>query len=54
MDLKKCIVFTINKTLVFIDSMQLVYSSLNALVKNLSDHLLSSYHKKFGSNCLKQ
>ena len=30
--------FTINRNLVFIDSMQFMNSSLNLLVKNLSDH----------------
>ena len=36
--LKKCIAFTINNKLVFIDSMQLMNSSLDALVTNLSDN----------------
>ena len=35
--LEKYMAFTINKTLVFIDSIQFMNSSLNALVKNLSD-----------------
>ena len=30
--------FTINNNLVFVDSMQFMKSSLNGLVKNLSDH----------------
>ena len=36
--LEKYMAFTINKNLVFIDSMQLMNSSLDALVKNLSDN----------------
>ena len=36
--LQKCMAFTINSNLVFIDSMQSVNSSLDALVKNLSDN----------------
>ena len=35
--LEKCMAFTINKNLVFIDSMQFMNSSLDALVKNLSE-----------------
>ena len=34
---EKCMAFTINKNLVFIDSMQFMNSSLDALVKNLSE-----------------
>ena len=33
--LEKCMAFTINKNLVFIDSMQFMNSSQNTLVKNL-------------------
>ena len=36
--LEKYMAFTINKNLVFIDSMQFMNSSLDALVKNLSDN----------------
>ena len=36
--LKKCIAFTMNNNLVFIDSMQLMNSSLDPLVTNLSDN----------------
>ena len=36
--LEKYIAFTINRNLVFIDSMQFMNSSLDSLVKNLSDH----------------
>ena len=35
--LEKYMVFTINKNLVFIDSMQFMNSSLDELVKNFSD-----------------
>ena len=36
--LEKCMTFTINKNLVFIDSMQFLNSSLYPLVNNLSDN----------------
>ena len=36
--LEKCMVFTINKNLFFIDSMQFINSRLDALVNNLSDN----------------
>ena len=36
--LEKCMAFTINNNLVFIDSMQFMNSSLDTLVKNLSDN----------------
>ena len=36
--LEKYLTFTINKNVVFIDSMQFINSSLDALVKNLSDN----------------
>ena len=36
--LEKYTAFTINNNLVFIDSMQFMHSSLDALVKNLSDN----------------
>ena len=36
--LEKYIAFTINKSLVFIDSMQFMNSGLNALLKNLTDN----------------
>ena len=35
--IKKCMAFTINKNSVFIDSKQFLNSSLEKLVKNLSD-----------------
>ena len=43
--LQKCMAFTVNKNLVFIDSMQFMNSSPDALVKNLLDNDLSIYHK---------
>ena len=36
--LEKCMVFTINKNLVFIDNIQFMNSSLDGLVKKLSDN----------------
>ena len=36
--LEKHMAFTINRNLVFIDNMQFMNSSLDSLVKNLSDH----------------
>ena len=36
--LEKCMAFTINRNLVFIDSIQFMNSSLDSLVTNLSDH----------------
>ena len=36
--LEKYMAFTINKNLIFIDSMQFMNSSLDALIKNLSDN----------------
>ena len=36
--LEKYVTFTVNKNLVFIDSMQYMNSSLDTLVKNLSDN----------------
>ena len=35
--LEKCMTFTINRNLVFIDSMQFMNSSLDSFVKNLMD-----------------
>ena len=37
-ELEKYMTFTINKNLIFIESMQFMNSSLDALVKNLSDN----------------
>ena len=36
--LEKYMAFTINKNLIFIDSMQFMNSSLDALIKNLPDN----------------
>ena len=45
--LQKCMDFAINKNLVFIDSMQFVNSSLDALVKNLSDNHVKQLLQEF-------
>ena len=42
--------FTINKNLVFIDSMQFMNSSLDSLVKNLSDNGFKYYLKNLVVN----
>ena len=44
--------FTIKNKLVFIDSMQFVNSSLNPLVKNLSDKDFKYLSKEFGDDLL--
>ena len=44
--------FVLNKNLVFIDSMQIMNSSLDKLVKNLSDKYFKSLVEKFGSENL--
>ena len=44
--------FTINSNLVIIDSMQLMNSSLDALVKNLSDNDFEYLSRKFSINLL--
>ena len=44
--------FTINKNLVFIDNMQFMNSSLNALVKNLSDNDFKYLSQEFSSDLL--
>ena len=49
--LEKYVAFTINKNLVFIDSMQFMNSSLDALFENLSDNVLRIYHKKMVVIC---
>ena len=49
--LEICLAFTINQNLVFIDSMQFMNSSLDALVKSLSDNDLSIYHKNLVVIC---
>ena len=51
--LEKYIVFTINKNLVFLDSMQVMNSSLDSLAKNLSDNNFKYLAEEFSSKCLK-
>ena len=51
--LEKYIAFFLNKNLVFIDSMQFMNSSLNKLVKNLSDEDFKYLVEEFGSKHLK-
>ena len=50
--LKKYMAFTINNNLVFIDSMQLMNSSLDALVKNLSDNDFKYSSQEFSGDLL--
>ena len=50
--LKKFIAFTINKKLVFIDSMQFMKSSSDALVKNLSDNDFNYLSQEFSGGLL--
>ena len=44
--------FTINKNLVFTDSMQFMNSSLNKLVKNLTDNDFKYLSQEFSGNLL--
>ena len=44
--------FFLDKNLVFIDSMQFMYSSLNKLVKNLLNEDFKSLVEEFGSKSL--
>ena len=46
-------VFTINKNLFFIDSMQFMNTSLDALVKNLSDKYFKYLSEEFSGDLLK-
>ena len=50
--LEKYMTFTINKNLVFIDNMQFMNSSLDALVKNLSDNHFRHLSQEFCGNLL--
>ena len=50
--LEKYMAFTINNNLVFIDSMQFVNSSLDALVKNLSDNGFKYLSQEFSDDLL--
>ena len=45
--------FTINNNLVFIDNMQFMNSSLNSLVKNLSDNDFKYLSEEFSNEFLK-
>ena len=51
--LEKYMAFFLNKNLVFIDSMQLMNSSLDKLVKNLSDEDFKYLVEEFDSKHLK-
>ena len=51
--LEKYTAFTINKNLVFIDSMQFMNYSLDTLVKNLSNNDFNYLSQEFSSNLLK-
>ena len=51
--LEKYMTFTINKNLVFIDSMQFMNSSLDSLVKNLSDNDFKYLSEEFSGEVLK-
>ena len=51
--LEKYMAFTINKNLAFIDSMEFMNFSLDALVKNLSDNDFKHLSKEFSSEFLK-
>ena len=51
--LEKYMAFIINKNLVFIDSMQFMNSSLDALVKNLSDNDFKYLSEEFKDDLLK-
>ena len=50
--LEKCMAFMINKNLVFIDSMQVINSSLKKIVKNLADNGFKYLSQEFGSENL--
>ena len=51
--LEKYMAFTINNNLVFIDSMQFMNSSLDALVKNLPENDLKYLSQEFSGDSLK-
>ena len=51
--LEKYMALVLNKNLVFIDSMQFMISSLDKLVKNLSDEDFKHLVKEFGSKNLR-
>ena len=51
--LEKYMAFTVNKNLVFIDSMQVMNSSLNKLIKNLNDKDFKYLSEEFSGEKLK-
>ena len=51
--LEKYRAFTINKNLIFIDSMQFINSSLDVLIKNLSDNEFKLLLQEFNGDLLK-
>ena len=51
--IEKYIAFTINRNLVFIDSMQFINSSLDSLVRNLSDNDFEYLSEEFSGEFLK-
>ena len=51
--LEKCTAFTINESLIFIDSMQFMNSSLDILVTNLSDNDFKHFSREFSVDLLK-
>ena len=51
--LEKYMAFTINKNLIFIGSMQFISSSLDSLVKNLSDNDFKCLSEEFSGDLLK-
>ena len=50
--LEKYMAFTVNKNMVLIDSMQFINSSLDSLVKNLSDNDFKYLSEKFSCEFL--
>ena len=50
--LEKCMAFTVNTNLVFIDSMQFMNSSLDSLIKNLSDNDFKYLSEEFSGDLL--
>ena len=52
-ELQKCMVFTVNKSLAFIDNMQFMNSSLDALLKSLSDNDFKYSSQEFSGDLLK-
>ena len=52
-ELETCMAFTIKKNLVFIDCKQFMNSSLDKLVKNLSDNVFKHLTQESGSENLK-